>query len=67
MKSLSKYFIIFIILTIPALVIAQDIINAKEANTLNKKGDITLISARPAADFAKVHAMGAINIDLLHW
>ena len=63
MKTLQKLILAVLINIVPFTLLAQDIIGAKDANTKNKKGEIILISARPATDFAKVHAMGAINVD----
>jgi thiosulfate/3-mercaptopyruvate sulfurtransferase len=54
---------LFLILFVAGSLTAQDIISAKDFAKIMKNDNIGLISARKAADFAKVHIPNAVNIE----
>ncbi|MEJ2006421.1 MAG: sulfurtransferase, partial [Cyclobacteriaceae bacterium] len=58
-----RYFLTLIVSVMAFAVVAQDVISAKDAAALINNDNVTFVSARTPADYAKVHIPGAVNID----
>jgi thiosulfate/3-mercaptopyruvate sulfurtransferase len=61
---MKKYIGIIVILLIGTQFLFSGVISAKDAAKLSKKGKALIVSTRPAGDYAKKHAKGAIHVDL---
>ncbi|MDA3885417.1 MAG: sulfurtransferase [Candidatus Delongbacteria bacterium] len=61
---MKKYIGMIVILLIGTQFLFSGVISAKDAEKLVKKDKAVLVSARPAGDYSKKHAKGAVNVDL---
>lgn len=61
---MKKFLILIVVLLISVQFLFAGVISAKDAEKLVKKDKAVLVSARPAGDYLKKHAKGAVHVDL---